>query len=507
MLGSSLRPLANLAEDGSSWTIRITEDKRKLKRRRLDSDVSDVECVDEHRVDESRKEEMFRLAKKSAHAIHSDMPEEELRQLLRPSECDEVWLLVGLAKVVKHRGPLRRIFEFFGGRWPNDRKSRFMETLIADGFFRQKRPVGMISTFNFLNLRAPYPRLLLMFKGEEGPAATYYASLDGGKRREIMDYLCRYLNSSSEERLVQLESAPFYQKDLQGTYTWRDEDVIRLVETFCRTAEDSPAPAYFRKTREKFIETLIDHGTNARVTAKNAALQAKAFAGEDWYDKCDMIVSLSKWPVVAEGLRKELGSWVGPAPLYRQDRNLKISPECRSVLHQNQLVRSVVVLKDERGLEEAKKVLGDFSHVYVVQNKNPRKLTDVPTAIAFKSPGSPVYVSFPQELPKETTENILRFLAQATVVTKSVKTTRAVFRSCGLVPHFRDLTSGMVKETGGRTNEAIATYVWGHRFCPISKEDWISSDLDAGQSYHLAYYMDMVDQAIQKLGVANIPMA
>ena len=488
----------------------LPADRQKLKRRRLDSDVSDAEQVDEHRDDnnERRKTEAIKHAKYQAHGIHSEMDDAAIRSYLKPWDYDEVWLLVGLAKTVKHRGALKRMMEYFGGRWPYDRKTRFVEALLADDYYAHKRQIGLVGTLNALGHHSPHPRLFLTFKNEEGPASDYYASLTKTTRFSIMEFLCRYLNVGMEERVIQLESAPFFRSDAFNAYLSEDNEIISLIEACCRAADDSPTASFFRKTRENFVEILIDHAVNARVTLENATKQALAYAGHDWYDRNDMVVACVKWPALAEGIKRAAGLWASTGQFYRPDPNLKIQPECRAVLHQSQTVTGVAVVDDERRLEEAKReVLGDYSHVYIIPNKNPRKFTDVPSAIVFKTPESRVFVIFPQALDENFVKKVIQFLADASVATRRVKQARQVFRKYGYRPHFRDITAAMLRETGQRTNEAIANFVWGHRFCPISKEDWVTPPLDKEQARHVAYYMDMIDAAIKKIGVDNIPDA
>ena len=47
----------------------------------------------------------------------------------------------------------------------------------------------------------------------------------------------------------------------------------------------------------------------------------------------------------------------------------------------------------------------------------------------------------------------------------------------------------------------------GLRFCPITKEEWMENPMNPVQERHVAYHMEMMDKAIEKLGVAKIPRA
>ena len=92
--------------------------------------------------------------------------------------------------------------------------------------------------------------------------------------------------------MIQLESYPFFRRDTVPKYVWRDEDVTELIRTLAQSANDSPTAPYFRHTRSAFVEALIEHGANARVTTDNAVKQAIAFAGPDFYDQNDMVSAL-----------------------------------------------------------------------------------------------------------------------------------------------------------------------------------------------------------------------
>ena len=70
------------------------------------------------------------------------------------------------------------------------------------------------------------------------------------------------------------------------------------------TAGEQPSAAYFRHTRQAFIEDLIEHGGDAHVLVENAAKQ-----GREHCDKRDMVLTLGKWKVVTEKVKEKTKAW------------------------------------------------------------------------------------------------------------------------------------------------------------------------------------------------------
>ena len=489
----------------------LPSDRQQLKKRRLDSDVSDADRVDEHRDDggeDDKKEKAFKMAKQIVHFLHSDMSDDTLRTMMKLKEHDEFHVIAGFLKFGQNRGPLKRILEFIANRWPSDRKTRLIESAIADGHLKNKHPIGIAGMLKHMNHHDPEPRLFLLFKAKDGSAAEFYASLHPSARRKVMDFLSKFLNARNEERMIQLESFPLFRRDTVSHYVWRDEDVGELIQTLARAAGDTPTPPYFRHMRSAFVETLIEHGANARVTVKNAVKQAIAFAGPDIYDQNDMVSALAKWKSVAEEMKKETNVWAIVPQFYRCDPNLVHEPECRVTLHQNQTLDRVFIITSSATLEQAKSELsGTFVHVYMSLNKNPRVLSDIPSIILFKTPGSRPFGVFAQEIDRAMLKDLLLCIAKFKVATRFVKATRALFKKFQCHPGYLDLSAALIKQAGGKTNEAISMWVWGIRFCPITREEWMEYPLNPLQEQHIAYYMELMDKAIEKLGYGNIPRA
>ena len=150
---------------------------------------------------------------------------------------------------------------------------------------------------------------------------------------------------------------------------------------------------------------------------------------------------------------------------------------------------------------------GDSSFVHLIHNRNPRKVTDKPSLIIFKAPGSRVYAFFPQETSDEIAKLALTFLAEANIVTRGAKPLRSYMRTHGVRGTFLDASAAWAKAGVGRSLEAIADWVWGGRFCPTARDEWMTSPLTPAQERHLAYFMDLMEQATLKVGVKNIPEA
>ena len=69
-------------------------------------------------------------------------------------------------------------------------------------------------------------------------------------------------------------------------------------------------------------------------------------------------------------------------------------------------------------------------------------------------------------------------------------------------PKFRHIHAGSIatKLGEGRSNDAVASFVWGHRFCVITQEEWCRSPLTPAQDRHIAYEMNLVDALFSKVG-------
>ena len=485
--------------------------RRQLKRRRLDRCVADTDVVAPfQKEDEEAVKNVQIQARKVGKSLHSSMNDDVLSRLLRVDEVHMKDFAMALIKVIPNRGVIKRVLEFYG-TWPNNRKTRLVEMLVADRYFAGKSVIGLVTLMNHIGLINPEPRLFLLFKTNDGGYIEYFVTLTESAKRNVLVFLSRFLDARMEERIIQLESYPFFQKDLLKSYIRFDEEIITLMESLCKATKQQTCPSrsFFRYRRETFINTLIEHGANARLTVENAVKQAVAYAGHNWHDQCDMVVALSKWKAVALGVKEQTNAWNEVPQIYCHDPNLATEPECRTILHQHQALEAVYVVNDKKSLDWAKKE-GEgrnYHYVYILPNKNPRRFTDMPSMVAFKAQESRVFAFFPQQIEPSLLKEIGDYLMSRPMATRNLKTTKAFFRIFGPFPQFIDIIEVCKKEFQGKTNEAICNFVYGHRFCPIAREEWMEPPLTYLQEKHLAYYMEMVDRLIVKIGVVKVMKA
>lgn len=284
--------------------------------------------------------------------------------------------------------------------------------------------------------------------------------------------------------------------------------MVDLIVRLCKESGDTPAPAYFRKIRPEFVTALVESGEKGSVSVDNAVKQALTFAGDDWRDKCDMVSALGEWTAVANKVKEHTQAWSNPPQFYRVGKNLLKTPECRVTLHSNQTTERILILGSADDLERAKlDVTGDYSFVHLIHNRNPRKITDKPSMVVFKAPGSQAYALFPQETSDELVKLVLTFLAEANIVARGARPLRSYMRTHGVTGTFLDVTAAWAKAGVGRSVEAIADWTWGGRFCPIARDEWMAAPLTPAQEKHLAYFMDLMEQATLKVGVEKISVA
>ena len=202
-------------------------------------------------------------------------------------------------------------------------------------------------------------------------------------------FLCEFLLAPKEERVTQLESYPFFNREAMssGRYAINNVDIIRIIEQFCKATDKEPKAEYFRVMRREFCARLIDNGVNGRASRDNALKQALAHAGGDFDDKRDMVIALSEWRAVADKFKEETQAW-GDVPVWRHtDQSLMTEPACRTVMHRHQTMERVLVIRNEALLREAMALMDGEMVVYMVDNHHPRKFSDLPELIAFKPIG------------------------------------------------------------------------------------------------------------------------
>ena len=322
--------------------------------------------------------------------------------------------------------------------------------------------------------------------------------------QEVLGFLSSFLDAPEDQRIVQLESYPFFNREIRTSYIWKHDDLINLIELVCTATGEEPTASYFRKLRSEFVERLIDKGKNGRLTVENAAKLAVRFAGDDHRDHGDMIIAVAGWPPLSEEVKKITQMWTVVPYVRMVDANLREEPKCRTVLHQNQTTDKVIPIRSLEALEGAKRhLVGDFLHINVVENRDPRKFTDIPSAIVVKACQKPAYVLFPQE-DQEVTRRLLVHISQHAVITRAVKDVRGLFKRADVKPAIKDLTEATIAWAGGRSHETVCSWIWGHRYCQITSVEWITHPLSEAQHFHLAYLMEMSEKAIDKIGPANM---
>ena len=240
-----------------------------------------------------------------------------------------------------------------------------------------------------------------------------------------------------------------------------------------------------------------------QVSIVNAVRQALAYAGSDWQDISDMIVSLAPWKKVALGVKKATEHWREVLYFASVDPNFVTQPVCRPVLHKFQVASKVLHVRSRKDLERFERSSG-FVHVNLVNNRHPRKVTDTLSVITFRFIGAneKVGVIFPQDDDQSMVSETLGFLSKHTVVTRGVKMVKSVFRLQGhFLKEIRDVTATSLTFAQGRSHDVVCNYVWGHRFCQITDSEWYVPLLSESQEYHMAYFMEMTEAFINKVGL------
>ena len=488
----------------------VPEGRRIVKRRRLDSDVSDADEIDEQEeLRQSQKGSLLDYAKEVAPKLKHTMPLEEMKKLIRIYEADELVFAVALTKLILNGGVLKMVLGVYGEAWMNDRRIKLVETLASERFFEGKPPVGILASINALGIR-PTPRLFLLLRNSIVGLEIVAERMTSSEIDAAIRYLCNYLDLPLEQRDIQLEDCAFFNRALKRNYLQKDDDIIHMIKYICRVSKKDPAPAYFRHLRKSFVESMVEHGKEGRTTVDNAVKMAIRFAGDDHRDKHDMVIALGEWKPVSEKVKEKTHAWA-EVPQYRcADPNLRTEPMCRPILHKNQVQSRVTIFKNSRLLNEFKsEVAGEFVHMHLIEPKDPRSLSDSPSVMFFKAKSNRItriYAIFPDTMDQSLLKEILSYVARKPIVTRMIKLARSFFKSQGIKVSFRNFTATTVRLTGGRSNEAICEFVWSCRFCPIASVEWMVDPLTKPQEYHAAYLMELTEAAVLKVGLDNFPV-
>ena len=64
--------------------------------------------------------------------------------------------MIGLTHALDHAPTLRRVLNYYADRWPDTRKSRYVETLVKDGYlFSPNKKINILALFNALEIKNP----------------------------------------------------------------------------------------------------------------------------------------------------------------------------------------------------------------------------------------------------------------------------------------------------------------------------------------------------------------
>ena len=56
----------------------------------------------------------------------------------------------------------------------------------------------------------------------------------------------------------------------------------------------------------------------------------------------------------------------------------------------------------------------------------------------------------------------------------------------------------------GRSDDAIANFVWGSRHCVVARDEWFGDPLSRTQEIHTASDLNMLDDLLGKIGLSVV---
>ena len=396
-------------------------------------------------------------------------------------------------------------------------KTILIEKLWAEGFFTKKPQIGYWAFVNRLRHFNMPPHLFLLFRHKHFP--LNFDAIQSIGTQEVIVFLSHYLELTAEQRLDKLKTFPFFNPLLADEWYVREgKDIANLIWNICRVLgpEVEPGEAYFRFKRPEFVKELINHGKNGRTTIENATKQAVRFLGNDMADRNAMVHELAEWRPVAESVKKQTGASVNISqcaslPTSANDENHFKHIECNATMHLFQTSTQVHVIRNQVVFDSLKNYLdGDAIHMHIITNRDPRSLTDMPSAIILKSTSLPtpkVCAIFPQEVEKSLVKAVLEHVAaRAPMITRAVNALRHLIFNFKLKEaKILNLQKALDRHVEGRSNLAVCFWAWDHDFCEVTGREWFTSQLTKQQEYHLAYYMDLITDVIRKIGLDDCP--
>ena len=289
-------------------------------------------------------------------------------------------------------------------------------------------------------------------------------------------------------------------------YVQGDDQIKRLVRSICLASSVAPGDAFFRNRRPRFINDVIELGRQGVVSSFNAARIISAHVGENIDDRMDAVVMTARWPRVAQSLHALWKLW-GPIPQVRRcDPNLKDDMNCRQGFHGERCDKEISVIKTRIDVAGMKTALQNEDLLVLIfkPNRDPRSFNILPSFVAFRAPGREIYGFLPHEINIAIRDEILTFISCKILFIRAPELVRK-----WLTPEKRGFrfvhAATLAKLNGaGRSNDAISEFVWGHRFCDITRDEWICEPISRSQEFHLAYLLNMLDSMIGKIGLSTV---
>ena len=354
---------------------------------------------------------------------------------------------------------------------------------------------------NRLKIKNPSPSMLLLYN-VNGIQIADFLALRPHCTRRALDFLEEYLLLPRDARLLKLESCDFFARRDLGSYLFDDDKIEFWIRRICDRCHLLPGDAYFRGKRPSFVDELIEHGRQGRMSAENAARLVAAHTGQDFHDKRDAVLICVGWPTLARLLHKKW-NFYGRAPrLVNCDQNLKEDACCRQSLHVEQRDREITYVRSSADFASMELVCGSEQLIIVESrpNKNPRSFVNDPGFILFRGPGGRIFGYFPSDLSEDDHRQMLDFFSGKTIFTRTVDFVRKYLAKHATSAAWINGALLAEEYAKGRTDDAVASLVWGSRFCGVTREEWFVDPLTEIQESHAAYGINLVNDLFFHVG-------
>ena len=348
----SVRSEQRVVEKECKEVARRLGEKRKL----VLSDVSDDDDADRVHINRRLEDnETRRHAARAARRLREDPTPENVKVQIDAFSNDPILYvatIIGNLNDNRYRKLIGEILDYFDD-WPCDRKEKLVAKLAFDGFFYDSPDFTAFKMINRLKVKIPSPSMLLLYN-VNGIQIADFLALRPHYVRPSLDFLEEYLLLPRDARLLKLESCEFFVRRDLGRYLFDDDKIEFWIRRICDRCRLVPGDAYFRGKRPAFVDGLIEHGRQGRMSAENAAKLVAAHTGKDFHDKRDAVLISVRWPTLARLLHTKW-NFYGRAPrLVNCDQNLKEDARCRQSLHVEQRDNEIVYIRsssDFAGME------------------------------------------------------------------------------------------------------------------------------------------------------------